>query len=100
MRKLPGVELDCRRAKLARRLDGGSVRADKQAGSDPGGVQPSESIGQAGPIVRHIEATLCRDLFSALGDERHLMGANPFRDPHHFLGARHLQVEHGADGCS
>ena len=94
-----GVQLDGHRAEVPRPRHRIYVGVDEEARTNLNGRQLLNGRPQCLGVSRHVQAALGRDLFAPLGHEGDLVGAQAARDPDHFRGARHFEVEDGPD-CS
>jgi hypothetical protein len=49
--------------------------------------------------MREIQPAFSGDLLATLWNKRDLVGSETFGDAQHLVGAGHLEVQHGHDGC-
>src|SRR2546423_6774570 len=90
------MQLDGRRAEVARGADGALVGVDEEARTYSGGIEARNTGCGTSHVVRQIKAALGGDLLAFLGHERRLMRFELHGEAQHLLGARHLEVQHRA----
>ena len=88
-----GVDLDHRRADGERRLNLPRLGGDEQRDADAGLPQSANNGRENLMLAGHIEATLGGALFASLGHEAGGVRAGIDRDPNHFLGRGHFEIE-------
>lgn len=94
-----GVQLDGYCAEVSRVRHDVEVRVDEEARSNPNGRQLLDGRPQRLRVSCHVQAALGRDFFAPFRNKRYLVGSQAARDPDHFRGARHFEVEDCPD-CS
>lgn len=93
VRVLPGVQLDGVDTQAGRAADGIGVGVDEETGADAGGVETRDGIADSALRGNNVEATLGRDLFTPLGNQRDLVGTNSECDFEHLRRTCHLEIE-------
>jgi hypothetical protein len=73
------------------------IGVDEEARPNAFALEPLNGALDRAAAGGKIEATLGRELSATLGNEGHLVGTQARSDGEHFIGARHLEVEHRTD---